>query len=215
VATTASPYLRHRFPPEIITQCVLLYIRFPLSLRAVDDMMLLRGVQVSYETIRRWRHKFGQQFAHELRRRRPRPGDKWHLDEVFLKINGADLLPLASGGPGGHRARRGGAEPAQRGGSEATDAQTDEEVALCPPRADHRQAPELGRGPSRVDARVWSSARASTSTTGQRTPTNRRGRENERCSASHHPDLRERFLSAFSMISPHFRPRRHLLGAAA
>jgi putative transposase len=63
-------------------------MRFPLSFRAVEEMMLLRGVQVSYETIRRWCHKFAQQFANELRRRRPRPGDKWHLDEVFLKISG-------------------------------------------------------------------------------------------------------------------------------
>ncbi len=68
--------------------CCLLYIRFPLSLRAVEEMMLLRGVEVSYETIRRWRQKFGQQFANELRHRRPRPGDKWPLDKVFLKING-------------------------------------------------------------------------------------------------------------------------------
>ena len=88
MAPAASPYLRHRFPPEIIAQCVLLYMRFPLSFRAVEEAMLLRGVQVSYETIRRWCQKFGQQFANELRRRRPRPGDKWHLDEVFLKING-------------------------------------------------------------------------------------------------------------------------------
>ena len=88
MAPAASPYLRHRFPPEIITQCVLLYMRFPLSFRAVEEAMLLRGVQVSYETIRRWRQKFGQQFANELRHRRPRPGDKWPLDKVFLKING-------------------------------------------------------------------------------------------------------------------------------
>ena len=88
MATAASPYLRHLFPPEIITQCVLLSMRFPLSFRAVEEALLLRGVQVSYETIRRWCQKFGQQFANELRRRRPRPGDKWHLDEVFLKING-------------------------------------------------------------------------------------------------------------------------------
>ncbi len=54
MATAASPYLRQRFPPEIIIQCVLLYICLPLSLRAVEEMMLLRGVQVNYETIRRW-----------------------------------------------------------------------------------------------------------------------------------------------------------------
>jgi len=88
MATAASPYLRHRFPSEIIAHCVLLYIRFPLSLPAVEEMTFLRGVQVSYETIRRWCQKFGQQFANDLCRRRPRTGDTWHLDEVFLKING-------------------------------------------------------------------------------------------------------------------------------
>ncbi len=88
MASAASPYLRHRFPPEIIAHCVLLSMRFPLSFRVVEEMMLMRGVQVSYETIRRWRQKFGQQFANQLRRRRPRTGDKWYLDEVFLKITG-------------------------------------------------------------------------------------------------------------------------------
>jgi len=89
MTTATSPYLRHRFPPEIIAHCVLLYVRSPLSFRAVEEMMLLRDVQVSYETIRRWCRKFGQQFANGLRRRRPPSGDKWLLDEVFLKINGA------------------------------------------------------------------------------------------------------------------------------
>jgi len=70
VAPAASPYLRHRFPPEIIAQCVLLYMRFPLSFRAVEETMLLRGVQVSYETIRRWCQKFGQQFAPKQKARR-------------------------------------------------------------------------------------------------------------------------------------------------
>ncbi len=50
--------------------------------------MAARGVILSYETVRRWTRKFGQQYANELRRRRPKPGDKWHLDEVFLTING-------------------------------------------------------------------------------------------------------------------------------
>jgi hypothetical protein len=67
---------------------VWLYFRFPLSFRDVDELMLARGVEVSYETIRRWGTNFGQAFANPLRRRRPRPGDKWHLDEVFVKING-------------------------------------------------------------------------------------------------------------------------------
>ena len=73
---------------EIINHCVWLYFRFPLSFREVEEMMLARGVAVSHETIRRWCAKFGQAYANELRRRRPRPGAKWHLDEVFIKIRG-------------------------------------------------------------------------------------------------------------------------------
>ena len=81
-------YKGHRFPMEIINHCVWLYFRFPLSFREVEEMMLARGVAVSHETIRRWCAKFGQAYANELRRRRPRPGTKWHLDEVFIKIRG-------------------------------------------------------------------------------------------------------------------------------
>ena len=87
--TTATPsYKGHRYPVEIINHRVWLYFRFPLSFREVEELMLLRGVAVSYETIRRWCAKFGQAYANQLRRRRPRPGDKWHLDEVFVGING-------------------------------------------------------------------------------------------------------------------------------
>src|SRR6478736_4123403 len=87
--TTATPsYKGHRYPVEIINHCVWLYFRFPLSFREVEELMLTRGVVVSYETIRRWCAKFGQAYANQLRRRRPRPGDKWHFDEVFVGING-------------------------------------------------------------------------------------------------------------------------------
>ncbi|MFD3622326.1 IS6 family transposase [Streptomyces sp. NPDC058676] len=81
-------YKGHRYPVEVISQAVWLYHRFPLSFREVGELMLERGVIVSYETIRRWCAKFGQTYANALRRRQPGPGDKWHLDEVFLKING-------------------------------------------------------------------------------------------------------------------------------
>jgi putative transposase len=73
---------------EIISHCVWLYHRFPLSLREVEEMMMERGVIVSYETIRGWSRKFGQIYANGLRHRRPQPGDKWHLDEMFIKIHG-------------------------------------------------------------------------------------------------------------------------------
>ena len=86
---SAAPdlYKRHRFPGEIISHAVWLYFRFPLSHRDVEELLFVRGVIVSYEAIRKWCRKFGQQYAHQLRHRRPRPGDKWHLDEVLITIN--------------------------------------------------------------------------------------------------------------------------------
>jgi putative transposase len=79
--STASLYHRHRFPAEIIGHCVWLYFRFPLSFRDVEEMLAMRVVSLSYETAREWCLKFGQTYANSLR-------DRWHLDEVFLKING-------------------------------------------------------------------------------------------------------------------------------
>ncbi len=85
----AARYKGYRYPIEVIGHAVWQYHRFALSLRDVEDLMLARGVVVTYETIRSWCAKFGPDYAAQLRRRRPRPGDKWHLDEVFGKINGA------------------------------------------------------------------------------------------------------------------------------
>ncbi len=84
----ASSYKGVRFPPEIIAHAVWLYHRFSLSFRDVEELLFARGIIVTYETVRQWCRKFGQAYANQLRRRRPRPGDKWHLDEVFLKISG-------------------------------------------------------------------------------------------------------------------------------
>ncbi len=92
-----SLYRRHRFPPEIISHCVWHYFRFALSFRDVEEIMRMRGVALTYETIREWCLKFGQTFANDLRRRRPRPGDKWHLDEVFVKIMSRPLSTLMLG----------------------------------------------------------------------------------------------------------------------
>ena len=85
----AARYKGYRYPIEVIGHAVWLYHRFTLSLRDVEELMLARGVVVTYETIRSWCAKFGPDYAAQLRRWRPRPGDKWHLDEVFVKINGA------------------------------------------------------------------------------------------------------------------------------
>ncbi|EWY35836.1 hypothetical protein N825_34045 [Skermanella stibiiresistens SB22] len=87
-STTKTCYAGHRFPPELISHTVWLYYRFPLSLRMVGEMLAFRGIMVSHETIRQWALKFGQEFANIIRQRLPRPGDKWHMDEVVLKIAG-------------------------------------------------------------------------------------------------------------------------------
>ena len=76
-------------PREIISHAVWLYFRFPLGLRMVEELLAARGIIVSHETVRQWARKFGQPFANQIRRRLPRVGDKWHLDEVVLKIAGA------------------------------------------------------------------------------------------------------------------------------
>src|SRR3984957_1736110 len=83
-----DPCYCHRFPAEIISHAVWLYHVFSLSLRDVELLLAERGIVVSYETVRRWCEKFGESFAKRLRRRRPRPGDKWYLDEVFIRIGG-------------------------------------------------------------------------------------------------------------------------------
>jgi putative transposase len=77
-----------RFPPEIIDQAIWLYLRFTLSLRDVEDLLAERGVALSYETVRRWVNHFGPMIAADLRKRRQKPHTTWHLDEVYLKIDG-------------------------------------------------------------------------------------------------------------------------------
>jgi transposase-like protein len=81
-------YSGYRFPPGIIHQAIWLYLRFTLSLRDVEDLLAERGISVSYETIRRWVNQFGPMIAADLRKRRPKPDTIWHLDEVYLKIDG-------------------------------------------------------------------------------------------------------------------------------
>ena len=81
-------YGGYRFPPEIIQQAIWLYLRFTLSLRDVEDLLAERGVAVSYETVRRWVNHFGPMIAADLRKRRLKPHTTWHLDEVYLKIEG-------------------------------------------------------------------------------------------------------------------------------
>jgi len=91
--TKRSPFRCFRTSPEIIRLAVMLYIRFPLSLRNVEDLLHERGIDVSHESVRFWWQRFGPEFASEIRKRRAErmrvwPQWRWHLDEVFVKING-------------------------------------------------------------------------------------------------------------------------------
>jgi putative transposase len=88
---TRISYRCHRFPPELIQHAVWRYFRFALSFRDVEDLLAERGVDVSYETVRRWVLKFGPAYAKRLRRLRPRPHSQWHLDEVFVSIGGRQM----------------------------------------------------------------------------------------------------------------------------
>src|SRR3954447_9367323 len=92
--TTTSPYKGFRFPQEIISHAVWLSHRFSLSYRDVEEPLFARGVTVTSETVRQWCRKFGQQYANQLRRRRPKTGDKWHIDvRRFTRC----LIPVADG----------------------------------------------------------------------------------------------------------------------
>ena len=206
-------YKGHRYPVEVISHCVRLYFRFPLSLRGVEELMLERGIVVSHETVRRWCVKFGQTCAGALRRRRPRPGDTWHLDEVFIKINGRlqylwravdqdgsvlDILVQNRRDKAAARRffrgllKRTGAVPRVIVTDELRSYGAHREVMPC---VEHRQSKYLNN-------------RAENS----RQPTRQRERAMKGfCSVGG----AQRFLSAFSGISTHFRPRRHLMTAAA
>ncbi len=84
-------YARHQFPPVIIQHAVWLYMRFTLSYRDVEDLLAERGLDVSYETVRRWVLKFGPAIARRLRQRRPKPSPRWHLDEMVVRIGGEQM----------------------------------------------------------------------------------------------------------------------------
>jgi transposase-like protein len=84
-------YRGHRFPPIVIQHAVWLYLRFTLSYRDVEELLAERGLDVSYETVRSWVLKFGPIIARRLRRSRPRPSNRWHLDEMVVRIAGKHM----------------------------------------------------------------------------------------------------------------------------
>jgi putative transposase len=208
-----SLYKGFRFAEEIISHAVWLYYRFLLNLRDVQELLLERGIVVSHETIRAWCERFGPDYARRFRSRRPRPGDRWHLDEVFVKINGKQHYLWRAVDQHGNmldvlvQARR-NARTAERffrkllKGLErvprviVTDKLASYEVAhrQTMPSVEHRRSTYLNN-------------RAENS----HQPTRVRERVMKRFAP---PGQAQRFLFAFGNIRGHFRPRRHLISAS-
>src|SRR4030088_1771950 len=90
-AWISFPTARHRFPPPIIQHAIWLYLRFTLSYRDVEELLAERGLDISYETVRRGVFEVGTGMARTLRQRRPRPSDRWHLDEMVVRIAGRQM----------------------------------------------------------------------------------------------------------------------------
>jgi putative transposase len=211
-AAPTHPDKHHRFPAEIISHGVWLYFRCCLRYRDVEELLLARGVIVTYEAIRKWCRKFGQAYANQLRCRRPKPGDKWHLDEVFLTIHGerhylwravdqdGDVLDiLVQGRRNKHAAKRffrkrlKGLRYVPRVIITAKLASYGAAKRELLPGVEHRQHRYLNN-------------RAENSPQ----PTRQRER---RMQGFKVPGQAQRFLSASGPIAQHFRPRRHLLSA--
>lgn len=211
--TKTSTYKRYRFPIEIIQHCVWLYFRFSLSYRDVELLMAERGIVVSYETIRQWCLKFGEAYAKKLRQRRGQPGDKWHIDEIFIKMNGKTHYLWRAVDQEGNIldilvTNRRNKEAAKRfflkllAGLEyeprvvITDKLRSYGAALREvlPDVEHRQHKGLNN-------RAENSHR----------PTRRREKVFQRFKSMNHA---HQFLSPFGLIYEHFQPKRHLMKAA-
>lgn len=207
-----TTYPGYRFPAAVVQHAVWLYHLFSLSLRDVELILAERGVVVSYESIRRWCLRFGAEFAAKLCKRRPRPGGTWHMDEVFLRMNGEThylwravdqhgvvLDILVQGRRNASAAKRffkrllAGLK--YRPKRIVTDGLRSYGVARREvlPGVKHRTSRYLNN-------RAENSHR----------PTRRRERQMQRFKS---PEQAQRFLSAHGMIYGHFRPRRHLMTA--
>jgi putative transposase len=209
----AERHKNHRFPGDIISHGVWLYYRFTLSYRDVQELLMERGITVSHEAIRQWCGKLGQDYANQLRRRQPRPGDQWHLDEVFLTINGTrhyrwravdqddHVLDILVQSRRNKKAAKKFFRKLLKGLSYVprvviTDKLTSDGAAKREilPGMEHRQSRYLNN-------RCENSHR----------PTRQRER---RMQGFKSPGHAQRFLSAYGPMSQHFRPRRHLLLAS-
>ncbi len=211
---TAPSYKRHRFPPEIIAHAVWLYFRFALSDRDVEELLAERGVIVTDETVRQWCRKFGQAYANALRRRRPRPGDTWHLDEVFIQINGKQQYLWRAVDQEGNvldilvQSRRNKAAARKFFRRLRKDLAYVPRVIITDKRASYGAARRevLPSVEHRQHKRLHNRAEHAHQTTRERERRTRRFKS---------PGHAQRFLAAYGPIASHFRPRRHRLSAPA
>jgi putative transposase len=205
-------YAGFRFPAEIISHGVWLYYRFPLSFREVQEMMLQRGIVVSHETVRQWCAKFGQTYANGLRRRRPRPGDTWHLDEMFITINGKTHYLWRAVDQDGVvldilvQSRRDAAAAKKFFRRLLKGLRYVPRVVVTDKLASYGAAHRVVMPSVEHRSSKYLNNRAENS----HQPTRARERAMKRFTSPGHA---QRFLSAFSGISPHFQTRRHLLHA--
>ncbi|MCX4781386.1 IS6 family transposase [Streptomyces sp. NBC_01264] len=212
MSSSTPSYANHRYPVEIISHCVWLYFRFPLSFREVEEMMLERGVIVSYESIRRWCLKFGQAYANALRRRRPQPGDKWHLDEVFIKIGGKQKYLWRAVDADGNvldilvQSRRDKAAARRFFRRLLTSTGQVPRVVVTDKLRSYGAAHREVMPSVEHRAHKGLNNRAENS----HQPTRQRERAMK---GFRSPGGAQRFLAAFTGISPHFRPHRHLMTA--
>jgi putative transposase len=211
---TATTYKNHRFPIEIISHAVWLYFRFCLSFRDVEELLFERGVVVTYEAIRKWCGKFGQQYANQLRRRRPRPGDKWHMDEVFLTIKGERHYLWRAVDQEGHVLdilvqRRRDKRAAKRFFRKLLKGLTYVPRVIVTDKLKSYGAAkrEILPGVEHRQHRYLNN-RAENS----HQPTRQREQRMQRFKS---PGQAQRFLSAYGPIVQHFRPRRHRFSAPA
>src|SRR5215208_2212536 len=214
MSTTSNPYRGYRFPAEIINQAVWLYHCFSLSLREVELILAARGVVVSYETIRDWSVRFGPTYAKNLKRRRPQPGDKWFLDEVFVRIRGklhylwravdqhGNVLDVLVQSRRNTKAAKRFFRKLLKGLCYVPRVIVTDKLGSYA-AAKREILPGVEHRPSRyLNNRCEASHR----------PTRQRER---RMQGFKSPGHAQRCLSAYGPIAQHFRPRRHLLSASA
>ena len=203
----------YRFPAEIIGRALWLYHVFSLSLRDVELILAERGIGVTHESIRQWCLRFGADSARRLRRRRPRPGDIWHLDEVFLRING--VLHCLWRAVDQHGVVL---DILVQGRRNATAAKRFFKRLLAglkykPKRlvTDGLRSYGAARRELLPDVRHRTGRYLNNRAENSHRPTRRRERQMQRFKS---PGQAQRFLSSHAMIYGHFRPRRHLMTAA-